>query len=96
MADKTGTDSKNLSETKSAMRVDTAMVGKLAELLAANQLTEIEVEDGDRKIKVKREAAPAAAHSPAQAPSAAPAPIAAPGAIPDFLRQVKYIPDAGH
>ena len=44
------------------MRVDTALVRELAELLTANELTEIEVEDGDRKIKVRREmvAAPAA------------------------------------
>jgi acetyl-CoA carboxylase biotin carboxyl carrier protein len=37
-----------------AMRVDTDMVRKLAELLAENDLTEIEVADGDRKIKVQR------------------------------------------
>ena len=37
-----------------AMRVDTDMVRKLAELLSENNLTEIEVEDGDRKIKVQR------------------------------------------
>ena len=79
MADKTGTDSKISSEPKGAMRVDTAMVSKLAELLSKNQLTEIEVSDGDRKIKVKREAAPvAAAPAPAQASPAAAAPVAAP------------------
>ena len=79
MADKTGRDSKISSETKGAMRVDTAMVSKLAELLSKNQLTEIEVADGDRKIKVKREAAPvASAPAPAQAASAAAAQIAAP------------------
>ena len=37
-----------------AMRVDTALVKELAELLSANELTEIEFEDGDRKIRVKR------------------------------------------
>ena len=80
MADKTGGESKNSSETNGAMRIDTAMVGKLAELLSANQLTEIEVADGDRKIKVKREAAPTtAAPAPAQATPAA-APVAAPAA----------------
>jgi len=80
MADKTGTESKISSETKGAMRIDTAMVSKLAELLSANQLTEIEVADGDRKIKVKREAAPASAPAPAQAAPAAAAPVAAPAA----------------
>jgi acetyl-CoA carboxylase biotin carboxyl carrier protein len=79
MADKTGTDSKISSETKGAMRVDTAMVSKLAELLSKNQLTEIEVADGDRKIKVKREAARVAgAPAPAQAASAAALPVDAP------------------
>ena len=77
-----------------AMRVDSALLRELAELLAANDLTEIEVEDGDRKIKVRREApavmgyapAPAvAAAAPAQAavspPTADPAPAAATDAI---------------
>ena len=59
-----------------AMRIDTALVRELAELLTANSLTEIEVEDGDRKIKVCRDPAPAVAPAPA-APAAAPAPAAA-------------------
>ena len=59
-----------------AMRVDAALLRELAELLSANDLTEIEVEDGDRKIKVRREAA-AVTYSQA-APAPAPAPIAAP------------------
>jgi acetyl-CoA carboxylase biotin carboxyl carrier protein len=55
------------------MRVDSALVRELAELLSANDLTEIEVEDGDRKIKVRRElftAAPAV-HALPLAPAAA-------------------------
>jgi len=58
-----------------SMRIDTALVRELAELLSANELTEIEVEDGDRKIKVRRDLAPfvaAASHAPPAA-SAAPA-----------------------
>ena len=71
------------------MRVDTALVRELAELLTDNELTEIEVEDGDRKIRVRREAAPvmAYAHAPAAllrraaaAPAAPPAAEAAPAA----------------
>ena len=54
------------------MRVDTDLVRQLAELLNENDLTEIEVEDGDRKIVVKRQLAAAAA--PAAAPAAAAAP----------------------
>ncbi len=44
-----------------AMRIDTALVSELAELLSEKNLTEIEVEDGDRKIKVVRDLRPAAA-----------------------------------
>jgi acetyl-CoA carboxylase biotin carboxyl carrier protein len=57
------------------MRVDTALVRELAEMLASNELTEIEVEDGARKIRVKREmtAAPIYAPAPVAAPVAAPA-----------------------
>ena len=62
-------------DTAQPMRVDTALVRELAELLTANELTEIEVEDGDRKIKVKREAP--AVPGFAAAPTSAPAPAAA-------------------
>ena len=62
-------------DTAQPMRVDTALVRELAELLTANELTEIEVEDGDRKIKVKREAAAVPGFAPA--PTYAPAPAAA-------------------
>ena len=63
-----------------AMRIDSALVQKLAQLLIDNELTEIEVEDGDRKIKVCRNpAAIIAGGAPAAAPAAAaPAPTTAP------------------
>ena len=71
-------------DTAQPMRVDTALVRELAELLTANELTEIEVEDGGRRIKVKREAAvpgfapaPTSAPAPAAAASAAAAEVAA-------------------
>ncbi|WP_309612270.1 biotin/lipoyl-containing protein [Sphingomonas sp.] len=56
-----------------AMRIDAELVRELAELLSANELTEIEVEDGARKIRVRREAPPVhvAQHAFAQ-PSLAP------------------------
>jgi acetyl-CoA carboxylase biotin carboxyl carrier protein len=61
------------------MRVDTALIRELAELLSTNELTEIEVEDGDRKIKVKREGAPMMTYAPAPVAAPAPAPaVAAP------------------
>lgn len=65
-----------------SMRIDTALVRELAEMLTANDLNEIEVEDGDRKIKVRRDAPTAVVAAPAQlaaAPAAAPA-AAAPAA----------------
>jgi acetyl-CoA carboxylase biotin carboxyl carrier protein len=69
------------------MQVDTQLVRELAELLNDTGLSEIEVEDGDRKIKVARTInAVAAAPVAVAAPAAAPAPVlpaeAAPAAIP--------------
>lgn len=61
------------------MNIDTALVRELAEMLADTGLTEIEVEDGDRKIKVSRGStvAPVIHHAPAPAPAAPAAPAAA-------------------
>ena len=69
------------------MNIDSALVRELAELLSETGLTEIEVEDGSRKIKVARNvtiaaAAPAYAPAPAAAPAAAPVAAAAPAAAP--------------
>ena len=77
------------------MVIDTALVRELAELLAETGLTEIEVEDGTRKIKVSRAASVAAApvHYAAPAPAAVPAPAAQPAAAapaaPDHANAVK-------
>lgn len=68
-------------DTDGKMRVDSALVRELAELLSANELTEIEVEDGSRKIKVRREAAPVMAYAPAPM-ATAPAPAAAAAPAP--------------
>ena len=58
------------------INIDPAFVRALAELLDDTQLSEIEVEDGDRKIKVRRD-------PPVVAAAAAPAPVAAaPAAAP--------------
>ena len=82
MAEKKGAGA---ARDEEAMRIDTSLVRELAELLSANELTEIEVEDGDRKIKVVRQPAPMmlegapAYHAmpAATAPAAAVAPAAA-------------------
>ncbi len=66
---------------KSGMNIDTALVRELAELLNETGLTEIEVEDDDRKIRVSRGAVAAAAPVYAAAP-AAPAPAAPAAAAP--------------
>jgi acetyl-CoA carboxylase biotin carboxyl carrier protein len=67
------------------MRVDAELVRQLAELLNENELTEIEVADGDRRIAVKRQlTALQAAHGmAAAAPAAAPAPAPAPAPAAD-------------
>ena len=73
-----------MADTKgTGMSIDAKLVRQLAELLGETGLTEIEVEDGDRKIRVSRGggvmqavAAPMAApmqQAPAAAPAAAPA-----------------------
>jgi acetyl-CoA carboxylase biotin carboxyl carrier protein len=64
-----------MSDEHKQMRIDGSLVRELAELLSANELSEIEVEDGNRKIRVRRELTVAAA--PVQHVVAAPAPIAA-------------------
>jgi len=74
-----------------SMNVDTKLVRELAELLSETGLTEIEVEDGDRKIKVSRgmvAAAPAPAISVAAPASPAPAAAAEPAA-PDVSNAVR-------
>ncbi|MGC6328687.1 acetyl-CoA carboxylase biotin carboxyl carrier protein [Rhizorhabdus sp. FW153] len=59
------------------MQVDPELVRQLAVLLDDTNLTEIEVQDGERRIKVARNVTVGAA--PAYAlPAAAPAPVAAP------------------
>jgi acetyl-CoA carboxylase biotin carboxyl carrier protein len=74
-----------MTETKEgSMQVDVELVRQLAEMLDATQLTEIEVEDGDRRIRVARKAAAVSAapmhYAPAPPPAPAPpasAPVAA-------------------
>ena len=68
------------SAGKSGMNIDIAMVRELAEMLADTGLTEIEVEDGDRMIRVSRGGGVAMAPAQVAAPSAAPAALPAPAA----------------
>ncbi|WP_010163539.1 acetyl-CoA carboxylase biotin carboxyl carrier protein [Sphingomonas sp. PAMC 26617] len=67
--------------TADAMRIDVDLVRQLAQLLDDTSLTEIEVEDGGRKIRIARKAA-AAAPAPVQyaAPPMSVVPNGAPAA----------------
>jgi|SRR4051812_45661619 len=75
MAQPKDTASGDRSGNGGAMRIDPALVRELAQLLSDNELTEIEVQDGERRIKVARDPAPviAAAAAPATAHVTAPA-----------------------
>ena len=53
------------------MKIDTALVRELAEMLAETGLTEIEVEDGERKIRVSRGGVAAPVHYATAAPAPA-------------------------
>jgi acetyl-CoA carboxylase biotin carboxyl carrier protein len=78
MANDAGQGSK--ANGRKGMNIDTALVRELAELLNETGLTEIEVEDDDRKIRVSRGAVASSAPVYAAAPTplaAAPAPAAA-------------------
>jgi acetyl-CoA carboxylase biotin carboxyl carrier protein len=78
------------NQADGAMKVDTDLVRHLAEMLTDSDLSEIEVQDGERRIVVKRKLAAAAA------PVAyAPAPAAAPAA-PTAAAPAADVPAAAH
>jgi len=76
-----------------SMRIDTALVRELAEMLTANDLNEIEVEDGDRKIKVRRDAPTAVVAAPAPVAAAPAAASAAAAAAPAAAPQEDIVGD---
>ena len=93
----------------STMQVDTDLVRQLAVLLDDTNLTEIEVRDGERSIKVARKiavagvapvavdaAAPVAAPAAAAAPAPAAAPAEHPGAVKSPMVGTIYLaPEPG-
>ena len=95
----------NDSGAGGAMQVDTELVRQLAELLNSGDLSEIEVQDGERRIVVKRNlasshvtAAPAPAPvaqqvaAPAAQPAAPPAdPASHPGAVKSPMVGTVYL-----
>ncbi|MPT47469.1 MAG: acetyl-CoA carboxylase biotin carboxyl carrier protein [Sphingobium sp.] len=62
-----------------AMQIDVNLVRELAKMLDATNLTEIEVEDGDRKIRVARKIRAEVVAAPVVAQAAAP--VAAPASV---------------
>lgn len=93
-----------MSDEQKQMRIDAGLVRELAELLSANELSEIEVEDGDRKIRVRRELTVAAApvtHTIAAPMAAAPAAASAapaaevPAAAPEPSGEIVRSPMVG-
>ncbi|MEM9348497.1 MAG: acetyl-CoA carboxylase biotin carboxyl carrier protein [Planctomycetota bacterium] len=62
--------------------IDLKKLEKLITMMAENDLTEIELDDGTEKVQLKRGpgGAPVQVVAPAQLPAAAPAPIATPAA----------------
>ncbi|MCW0197735.1 acetyl-CoA carboxylase biotin carboxyl carrier protein [Sphingopyxis sp.] len=86
------------------INIDPAFVRALAELLDDTQLSEIEVEDGDRKVRVARTLtaasaplayAPAPVAAPAAATPAAPAAAAAPAPAADSFADAVKSPMVG-
>jgi acetyl-CoA carboxylase biotin carboxyl carrier protein len=78
-----------MADDKKHAEIDAALVRQLAEILNETDLTEVEVERGELRIRVAREitvnAAPvqyAAAPAPVAAPAPAPAAAAAPVSMP--------------
>jgi acetyl-CoA carboxylase biotin carboxyl carrier protein len=62
------------------IEVDPELIAELTKLLEANNLTEIEVQRGDRRVRVSRGGTAAAAAPASGAPARVAAPAAAPGA----------------
>lgn len=90
---KTRSSSRGNVQGNDGIRIDAALVRELAELLGETDLSEIEVEDGERKIRVARtlSAAPAAAMvaAPIAAAPAAPPAQAPAAAEPDHANALK-------
>lgn len=68
----------------SKFSIDEEAIRKLAELLHETGLSEIEIEDDDRRLRVARQGAPVVAAAPAPAPATPPAApsLEAPAAAP--------------
>jgi acetyl-CoA carboxylase biotin carboxyl carrier protein len=91
------------SEAEGALQVDTGLVRQLAQMLNESDLSEIEVQDGTRRIVVKRKLAAPAPAAPvpayqsaptapgASAPAAETAPADHPGAVKSPMVGTVYL-----
>jgi acetyl-CoA carboxylase biotin carboxyl carrier protein len=75
-------EAKTPSTNDAGASIDPKLVRRLADILTATGLTEIEVQQGDLRIRVARQITAAPAPAPHQAPGAAEAPIAVAEAAP--------------
>jgi acetyl-CoA carboxylase biotin carboxyl carrier protein len=87
-------ENKAVSGRGPGMTIDEKLVRQLADVLADTGLTEIEVEEGDRRIRVSRAAVAAPAQQVMAQPMAAPAPPPPPAqppaaAGPDLSNAIK-------
>ena len=82
---------KPLRTGESGEKIDAKLVREIATLLSESDLTEIEVEKGDLRIRVARQvvAAPVYAQAPALAAAAGIAPVEAPVALADHADALK-------
>ena len=78
--------------SRGAMQVDAELVRQLAQLLAEGDLSEIEVEDGERRIRLKRKIEA----QPIQQVVAAPLSVAAPVTAAAPLAPTPAVPAADH
>jgi acetyl-CoA carboxylase biotin carboxyl carrier protein len=80
----------------SNLKVDPAVIESLADLLERTGLTEIELAEGDSRVRVVRQApAPAAAPALAAAPTVPPSPGTTPTAEPEAAEGTVFSPMVG-
>ncbi|MGI9510852.1 MAG: acetyl-CoA carboxylase biotin carboxyl carrier protein [Geminicoccaceae bacterium] len=92
----TPSDADTPEEVRGLLNVDTVLIEKLAELLQRTGLTEIELSEGEARIRVAKQPAPIAANATLQ-PIAAAAPPPPPAqAAADVVQSPPASSDANH
>ena len=84
-------------EVRSLLNIDTVLIEKLAELLQRTGLTEIELSEGEARIRVAKQPAPIAANATVQpAVAMAPEPVQQPAAAASAPAAPAAAADADH